>query len=67
MKSKIIGLRIAGTIFGIVALLHLLRLVTDVSVVIAGNSLPIWLNVVGFIATCFLCFWLWSLSAGRNG
>ena len=35
INSKILGLRVAGTIFGIVAVLHLLRVVTGVPMVIA--------------------------------
>jgi hypothetical protein len=66
MKSKIVGLRVSGTIFGIIALIHLARLITGVPVNIAGNSLPMWMNIVGFIATCFLCIWLWSLTVSNT-
>ena len=41
MDLKIIGLRIAGTIFGIGALLHVLRLITKVPVVSDGHALII--------------------------
>jgi hypothetical protein len=51
MKSKDIALKLAASIFGIVAILHLLRVITDATVIIDGWSLPIWLNVLGFIAT----------------
>ena len=66
MKSKTLALRIAGTIFGIIALIHLLRLITGVSIIIAGSPLPLWMNVAGFIATCFLCIWLWSLTLSQG-
>jgi len=62
MKSKTLALRVSGTIFGIVALLHLARLITGAPVLIAGFSLPVWMNVTGFLATCILCIWLWSLT-----
>jgi hypothetical protein len=58
MSSKDFGLRISGTIFGIVSILHLLRLLTGASVIIAGYSLPVWVNVLGFFAGGFLCILL---------
>ena len=66
MNSLIFGLRVAGTIFGIVSLLHLLRIVTEATVIIAGYSLPMWINVMGFIAAGFLCVWLWKLSFRKS-
>jgi hypothetical protein len=59
---KNLAIRISGTIFGIVALIHLLRLITGVPVLINGWLLPIWVNWMGLIATGFLCVWLWRLS-----
>ena len=62
MNSKNFWLRIAGTIFGIVAIIHLLRIVTGVPVMIGGFLLPIWVNWMGLVVTVFLCNWLWRLS-----
>ena len=66
INSKILGLRVAGTIFGIVAMFHLLRVVTGVTIVIAGWMLPIWVNVLGFAGSGLLCVWLWLLSVSRG-
>ena len=66
MNSKILGLRVAGSIFGIVAVLHLLRIITGVPIIIADWLLPIWMNVVGSIGTLVLCVWFWLLSVGRG-
>jgi hypothetical protein len=66
MKSKDIALKLAASIFGIVAILHLLRVITDATVIIDGWSLPIWLNVLGFIATVFLSVVLWWLSMNKE-
>ena len=66
MKLKDLALRLTATIFGIVALLHLLRLITDVTVVVAGWSMPAWINVLGFIATAILCAVLWWLSLTKD-
>jgi hypothetical protein len=66
MKDKDFALRFAGIIFGIVAVFHLLRIIFEPSVDIAGWSLPIWVNWLGFFATAFLCGWLWSMSGSKN-
>jgi hypothetical protein len=66
MKTKDIAMRMAGTIFGIVALIHLLRIITGASVVIAGFSLPLWFSVMGFLATGCLCIWLWLIPVSRD-
>lgn len=62
MNSKIIALRISGTIFGIVALLHLTRLLTGIDVMIGNWYLPDWVNIMGFFGTGILTIWLWWLS-----
>ena len=66
MNTKIIGLRVAGSIFGIVAALHLLRVVTGISVVIGGWMLPMWVNWIGFVGAGVLCVWLWLASVSRD-
>jgi hypothetical protein len=66
MSSKDLGLRISGTIFGIVSILHLLRLLTGASVIIAGYSLPVWVNVLGFFAGGFLCILLLRFSKNEK-
>ena len=63
MNSKKLWLGIAGTIFGIVAVIHFLRLVTGIPVHIGDWILPLWINWMGLVATAFLCIWLWRLSA----
>ena len=67
MNAKNIWLRIAGTIFGIVAIVNLLRIVTGVPVLIGCWSLPVWSNWMDLLATGFLCFWLWRLSLTSKG
>lgn len=62
MNSKIIALRISGTIFGIVTLLHMVRILTGIVVVIGNWYLPYWVNIMGFFGTGFLTIWLWWLS-----
>ena len=66
MNAKNFWLRIAGTIFGFVAMIHLVRIITSVPVLIGTWSLPVWVNWMGLAAAVFLCTWLWKLSLGRN-
>ncbi|PIQ34326.1 MAG: hypothetical protein COW63_03950 [Bacteroidetes bacterium CG18_big_fil_WC_8_21_14_2_50_41_14] len=66
MNLKNIGLRISGTIFSIVSVLHLLRVVSDVSVTIGDWQLPLWVSMMGFLATGFLSGGLWWLSCSKN-
>jgi len=59
-------MRLAGTVFGIVCLFHLLRVIMDVDVVIGGWLLPIWVNWVGFFGTAALCVGLWYFSGKKK-
>lgn len=48
---------ISGFVFGLVALLHLLRLVNGWSAEIAGQSVPAWVSWVGLVVAGALCAW----------
>ena len=61
MNRQTLGLRVAGTVFGIVAVGHLLRLATRVEIVIAGWEVPLWVNALGVLIAGGLCLWLWRL------
>jgi len=67
MATKILALRIAGSIFGIVLILHLLRIVTGIPVMIDIWVLPLWINFMGFVGSGFMCGWLWWLSFRKPG
>ena len=57
-----LGLRVASTVFGIVAAAHLLRLATRAELVIAGWEVPLRANALGVLTAGGLCIWLWRLS-----
>jgi hypothetical protein len=59
MKSQIFGLRVAGTVFALVCLSHLLRIITQADVLIAGRQI----NAVGVLIAGGLSLWMWRLSA----
>ena len=66
MSTKDFALRIGGTIFGIIAILHLLRIVTKATVIIAGWILPLWVSYIGVIVAGFLCGWMWLSSNNKK-
>lgn len=54
MLNKNTALMIAGIVFGVVALVHLLRLAYMVEIVIGGYVVPMWASALGFVvATVF--------------
>jgi hypothetical protein len=62
MDSQTLGLRVAGVIFGIVAVVQLLRLVFQPEVLMNGRVIPMWPNAVALVLFAGLCAWLWRLS-----
>jgi hypothetical protein len=66
MKSTNFALRIAGIIFFLVAILHLLRIITGAPVLVSGWLLPIWVNWMGLILTGFLSIWFLWLSRHKK-
>ena len=58
--------RIAAIIFGIIGLLHLLRLITKFPVVLGNYELPLWLSGAGLVVAIVLCIGLWKES-NNNG
>ena len=56
---------ISGVIFGIVALVHLLRIINDWDLIIASWRAPLWLSYVGFVIGAGLSAWAFRL-AGRG-
>src|SRR5206468_12034119 len=67
MKSQILGLRVAGTVFALVGLGHLLRIITQADVLIAGWQMPVWVNAVGALIAGGLSLWMWKLSSRAAG
>jgi len=58
LTRQTLGLRVAGTVFGIVAAGHLVRLATRAEVVIAGWEVPLAINALGLLIAGGLCIWL---------
>lgn len=54
--------KIAAVIFGVIALIHLCRLLTKFSIVVMGTEFPIWMNIAGVIVASILSVGLWRES-----
>jgi len=67
MNSQVVGLRVAGAIFGLMCLGHLLRLLTRAEVLVAGYQMPLWPSVFAFVILGGLSLWMWKLSYSSTG
>jgi len=55
MSSKMLGL-VAGIIFLVIAVGHLLRLILKFQIVLGSHPLPLWLSWVGLLVAGFLAY-----------
>ncbi len=58
MNSQILGLRVAGIIFGLISLGQLLRLVIRPEVLVAGHQLPLWPSALAFLILSSMSLWM---------
>lgn len=50
----------AGTIFALVALIHLYRLFSHFSIIVGTTEIPIWVNFIGIVVAGTLSFWMFK-------
>ena len=62
MNSQILGLRGAGTVFGLMALAQLARLLIRPQVLVAGHQMPLWPSALGLVILAGLSLWMWKLA-----
>jgi len=62
MKSQILGLRVAGFVFGLMCVAQLLRLVIRPEVLVAGHHVPLWASGLAFLILGGLSLWMWKLA-----
>lgn len=60
-----IALRLAGVIFLLVSLAHLLRLVFRVEVTVGAFTCPLWISAVGAAVLFVLALWMFKASRCR--
>ncbi|HNW77164.1 MAG TPA: hypothetical protein PKJ28_09795 [Bacteroidales bacterium] len=66
MKSSTVALRTSSIIFGVLALMNLLRLITGVPVSVGTWVLPFWMNMFIFIGAALLCIWFLMESMSKE-
>jgi membrane protein implicated in regulation of membrane protease activity len=54
--------KIASVVFGVVAAVHVRRLVFPFSLVVGGFAVPLWFNAIGFLIAAVLTALLWRES-----
>ena len=54
---------ISGTIFGIVAIVHVFRVINNWTVVIGPWTVSIWVSWLGMVVPAFLCVWAFRLAS----
>ena len=62
MNSHILGLRVAGTLFGLMALAQLLRLLIRPEVLVAGYTMPLWPSALAVVVLGGMSLWMWKLA-----
>lgn len=60
--SKNSALIVAGIIFSLVALCHLVRVLLHISITVAGHSIPMTTSYVGLIVALLLAIWMFVAS-----
>jgi hypothetical protein len=56
---------LSGGLFGLIALVHLVRLVSQTPAQLGSWTVPFWLSWLGLIVPGFLCVWGLRLGAKR--
>ncbi len=62
MNSAITGLKIAGYIFALFALVHVWRLIRQFDVVVGSHHLPLWASGVAAVVGLALFIWMFRLA-----
>lgn len=60
------ALRVAGLVFLVVALLHILRLIFKVQITAVACTLPQWTSAVAALAALLLALWMFRASSGDS-
>jgi hypothetical protein len=63
MNSPRTGLRVAGVIFAIFAIGHVVRLINHAQVTVGTQTIPMGVSWIALIVAVILCVWLWRLSS----
>ena len=67
IRLQLLGLRVAGTLFGLLALAQLGRLMIRPEVMVAGHHIPLWPNMLAMIVLGSLSVWMWCCHVFPSG
>lgn len=59
------ALYVAGTIFGLVAVVHIYRLLDHFNLVVGTTQVPTWANIVGAIVAAGLSYWMFCSACSK--
>ncbi|MBI2546754.1 hypothetical protein HYV81_06265 [Candidatus Woesearchaeota archaeon] len=62
VSRKDVGLKVAGSLFGLIALIHLIRLFVRFDARIAGWHVPLWASSAFLVAAGALSLWFFLLA-----
>jgi hypothetical protein len=62
VNSHILGLRVAGTLFGLMALAQMLRLLIRPEVLVTGYKMPLWPSAIAVVVMGGMSLWMWKLA-----
>ncbi len=65
MKEKKI-IKLNFILFGVIGLIHLIRLLTQFEVLVVGYIIPLWLNLIFFILAGWLALENYKIYNGRK-
>lgn len=65
MTSQSFGLRVAGIIFLLISVAHIVRVATGLQILLGGKTVPMWPSTLAAIVFGVFGVWLWRL-ANRN-
>jgi len=63
VTNQRLGLRLAGAIFVLFSVAHVLRLAAHIEISIGGRAIPMWPSIIAAIVGAALAIWLLRLSS----
>ncbi len=63
---KIVALKTAGTIFGVVSIFHWLRYFREDEVIVGGYTVPVYLSLVLGITILILSIWMFAAARDKE-
>jgi hypothetical protein len=65
--NRNLPLSVAGIIFGIVSLFHLLRLICRTEIIVGGYIVPMSASYIGFFIALVLAIWMFKARRDTSG